>query len=173
MYKKLNEEINRILEKIELEYEHNRPVAKIDVAGLFEQIKPAEKGFITFEEAKRVKDFLGLTGEETRMELTGIRNAIVRYYADIAETFYEIPRKDHTQEELDNMEVIQDQMSAFTAVIDSMTMNMQEAFTKPKVIGKIVEYSDGFNIQDEHNANMLVKNYPSLKRLLQDLASNM
>ena len=68
-------------------------------------------------------------------------------------------------------------MSAFTSVIDNLKWNkqaVQEAFLPNyEVLGTIVQYKDGFNILDDNKEKMLNKNYPSLKKLLQDLASNM
>ena len=39
--------------------------------------------------------------------------------------FYEIPKKEHTEEEMNEFDKMQDQMSAFTAVIDSLKWNLK------------------------------------------------
>lgn len=177
--KGLNQEFEKIKENIELFYKSSLPYADIDVEGLYNTIKPSQQGFISDKEIENVKDFLGLTGNETKEELIGIRNSIVKYYAQQSELFYEKPRKEHTQKEIENHFIMQDQMSAFTSVIDSITpsteeTNIEEAFTtSPKILGTIVQYENGFNVQDEHKKDMLIKNYASLKKLLIDLANNL
>lgn len=168
--KKLNEELD-IINKNGYKY------AEFDVEGLYNTIIPKEHGFISGDEIKQVEEFLGLTGEESFEELTAIRNTIVKYWSDYTDKFYEIPRKEHTEEEIDETERMRDQMSAFTSVIDNLKWNkqaVQEAFLPNyEVLGTIVQYKDGFNILDDNKEKMLNKNYPSLKKLLQDLASNM
>ena len=123
--------------------------AEFDVEGLYNTIVPKEHGFIS----------------------------IVRYWSDYTDKFYEIPRKERTEEEIDEAERMRDQMSAFTSVIDNLKWNkqaVQEAFLPNyEVLGTIVQYKDGFNILDDNKEKMLNKNYPSLKKLLQDLANNM
>lgn len=42
-----------------------------------------------------------------------------------------------------------------------------------QVLGTIIEEKQGFNILDENKEKMLVKNYPSLKQMLLDLADNL
>lgn len=168
--RKLNEELD-IINKNGYKY------AQFDVAKLYNTIVPKEHGFISGDEIKQVEEFLGLTGEESFEELTAIRNTIVRYWSDYTDKFYEIPRKEHTEEEIDEAERMRDQMSAFTSVIDNLKWNkqaVQEAFLPNyEVLGTIVQYKDGFNILDDNKEKMLNKNYPSLKKLLQDLANNM
>lgn len=168
--KKLNEELKTI-------NKDGYNFAEFDVEGLYNTIVPKEHGFISGDEIKQVEEFLGLTGEESLEELTAIRNTIVKYWSDYIDKFYEIPRKDHTEEELDEFDKMQDQMSAFTSVIDNLKWDkksVQEAFLPNyEVLGTIVQYKDGFNILDDNKEKMLNKNYPSLKKLLQDLANNM
>ena len=168
--KKLNEELD-IINKNGYKY------AQFDVEELYNTIVPKEHGFISGDEIKQVEEFLGLTGEESLEELTAIRNTIVRYWSDYTDKFYEIPRKERTEEEIDEAERMRDQMSAFTSVIDNLKWNkqaVQEAFLPNyEILGTIVQYKDGFNILDDNKEKMLNKNYPSLKKLLQDLANNM
>ena len=168
--KKLNEELKTI-------NKDGYNFAEFDVEGLYNTIVPKEHGFISGDEIKQVEEFLGLTGEESLEELTAIRNTIVRYWSDYTDKFYEIPRKERTEEEIDEAERMRDQMSAFTSVIDNLKWDkksVQEAFLPNyEVLGTIVQYKDGFNILDDNKEKMLNKNYPSLKKLLQDLANNM
>ena len=42
-----------------------------------------------------------------------------------------------------------------------------------QVLGTIIEEKHGFNLLDENNQKMLMKNYPSLKQMLLDLANNL
>lgn len=175
--KDLNKTFTRINENIELFYKLKFPYANIDVENLFNTIKPEEKGFISDKEIEDIKHFLNIDGTETKEELTGLRNSIVKYYAQESEEFHKKPRTEHTEEEIENYFQMQDQMSAFVAVIDSLMPSKNEVneslFSTPKVIGKIVQYEEGFNIQDENNTNMLIKCNPSLKNLLLDLANNL
>lgn len=51
---------------------------------------------------------------------------------------------------------------------------MEEGILPPRyeILGTIIEEKGTFNILDKDGQRMLVKNYPSLKQLLTDLAAN-
>lgn len=118
-------DIKKLIEELDIINKNGYKYAQFDVEELYNSIVPKEHGFIYEDEIKQVEEFLGLTGEESFEELTAIRNTIVRYWADYADKFYEIPKKERTEEEIDEFDKMQDQMSAFTAVIDSLKWNLK------------------------------------------------
>lgn len=52
---------------------------------------------------------------------------------------------------------------------------LDEGFLPPsyEVVGTIIEEKGTYNILDEKGQRLLVRNYPSLKKMLNDLADNM
>ena len=108
--------------------------ADFDVQGLFE-IKPRRFHFIEEDEVQAVREFLKLDEVETEEELRAIRNTIVRYVADGAEEKRkqsdELAKKWHEENpegdfgdfmKQNPYDIMWDQMSAFTHVIDMELM---------------------------------------------------
>ena len=90
-------DIKKLIEELDIINKNGYKYAQFDVEELYNSIVPKEHGFIYEDEIKQVEEFLGLTGEESFEELTAIRNTIVRYWADYADKFYEIPKKKSTR----------------------------------------------------------------------------
>ena len=121
----------RLSEAFSIYTDEGLKFADFDVEGLFNTIKPRRFHFIEEDEIEAVKDYLGITGEETEDELRAIRNTIVRYVADGAEERRkesdELSRKWHEENpdgdfadfmKQNPYDIMWDQMSAFTHVID-------------------------------------------------------
>lgn len=121
--KKLNEQIEKLLE---VDYKF----ADFDADTLYKFV-PESRGSITFEEVDKIKELIGITGNETPEQLRAIRNTIVKYRADRAEYDKAQAEHDWEVEKATNpnanlsefrknctYDIRQDQMSAFVHVID-------------------------------------------------------
>ena len=181
---KLNEKLDSLLEEVQF--------SDFDVEGLYKTIIPKEFHVISNEEIQQVKDFIPLTGNETEPELIAIRNAIVKYCADKAETIdrgeenYKVWKEENPEKSFSDFmkqnayDILWDQMSAFTHVIDmelyklneSCKIKTNESINEYKVIAKILEGVNGYNIT-ENDRPMLLKDVPNLKDLLTQLAKHM
>lgn len=128
-----------LLEAFNIRTEDNLKYADFDVESLY-KFRPETMGTITFDEIEEVKKLIGLTGEETEEELRAIRNTIVRYWSDRLE--YDIAQAEHDWEieKASNpdanisefrknctCDIRQDQMSAFTHVIDMLLHSIKES----------------------------------------------
>lgn len=172
---KLNEKLDSLLEEVEF-YDFN-------VEGLYNEIIPKQFHIISNEEIKKVKDFIPITGKETKEELSAIRNTIVKYCADVAETMdrgeesYKLWKQQNPEKSFSDFmkqnpyDILWDQMSAFTHVIDmelyklNESCKIDESINGYKVIAKILESENGYNIT-ENDRPMFLKDKPTLKDLL-------
>lgn len=174
-----------LLEAFNIRTENNFKYADFDVESLY-KFTPETMGTITFEEVEEVKKLIGLTGEETEEELRAIRNTIVRYWSDRleydraqAEHDWEVEKASNPDANISEFrknctyDIRQDQMSAFTHVIDMLLHNLKEDVNEDlkgyETVAKIIKNDDGYNVA-EGNEPMLIKNEPSLKELLLQLA---
>lgn len=228
-----------LLEAFNIRTENNFKYADFDVESLY-KFRPETMGTITFDEVKEVKKLIGLTGEETEEELRAIRNTIVRYWSDRleydraqAEHDWEVEKASNPDADISEFrknctyDIRQDQMSAFTHVIDMLLHGINEslqvgdvakcgtiwvkvkdikdnkAIVEPihkddvdlgkfkdeeqvlltdlcknedlkgyETVAKIIKNDDGYNVA-EGNEPMLIKNQPSLKELLLQLAKHL
>ena len=103
---------------MEIQLIKGKPFAKIDVKGLFKSVVPKEQGYISREEANEVIKFLELPKNLSEYELRAVRNSIVKFYADQSDRLRDTNREEFWK--------IQDQMSAFVAVIDDLIFDVKD-----------------------------------------------
>ena len=97
--------------------------ADIDAKSVYDNCINKDFGSHTFEEADKFKEFVGITKDTNEEELRGIRNTLVRYWADECKKYSgDDWGRSRSKEESDRNWKMGDQMQFFTTVID-MTIN--------------------------------------------------
>lgn len=123
--------IKSLLEAYNIIQDGKFKFADVDVEGLCNSVVPKELHYISKNEIQQVRDFLKLDEVETEEELRAIRNSIVRYITDKALELRpeqeELSKKWHEENpdgdfsdfmKQNPYDILWDQMSAFTHVID-------------------------------------------------------
>ena len=130
--------IRSLVEAYDLIQDGKFKFADVDVETLCNTVIPEELHYISGEEVDKVREFLKLDEVETEEELRAIRNSIVRYITDKALELRphqeELSQKWHEENpdgtfsdfmKQNPYDILWDQMSAFTHVID---MELQKRF---------------------------------------------
>jgi len=119
-FRQLNETIN-------LYMVNGLNYADIDAKSVYDNCVNKDFGSHTFEEADKFKEFVGITPETTEAELRGIRNTLVRYWADYVKEYKgDDWGRSRSKEESDREFKMGDQMQFFTTVIDMAIDNLPE-----------------------------------------------
>ena len=93
--------------------------ADIDAKSVYDNCINKDFGSHTFEEADKFKEFVGITKDTNEEELRGIRNTLVRYWADECKKYNgDDWGRSRSKEESDRNWKMGDQMQFFTTVID-------------------------------------------------------
>ena len=122
--------IKQLNEVLSLYTEGKFKFANFDVAGLYRDIVPEEFHYITEDEVEEIKDYLNLDEIETEEELRAMRNTIVKYCSDNTdrsndEELYQQWKEENPYGSFKDFmkqnprDIMWDQMSAFTSVIDN------------------------------------------------------
>lgn len=123
--------LKQITEVLAMHVEDGYNFADIDVKGLYDTVIPKRLHYIEPEEIQEIRDYLHLDNIETEQELRAIRNTIVQYCYDeskplrdkndelAAKWKQENPNGSFADFIAQNpYDIMWDQMSAFTHVID-------------------------------------------------------
>lgn len=111
--------IKQLNEAINLYMVNGLNYADIDAKSVYDNCINKDFGSHTFEEAAKFKEFVGITPETTEAELRGIRNTLVRYWADYVKEYKgDDWGSSRSKEESDREFKMGDQMQFFTTVID-------------------------------------------------------
>ena len=101
--------------------------ADIDAKSVYDNCINKDFGSHTFEEADKFKEFVGITKDTNEEELRGIRNTLVRYWAEECERYSgDDWGRSRSKEESDRNWKMGDQMQFFTTVIDMAIDNLPE-----------------------------------------------
>lgn len=119
--------IKQLNEAINLYMVNGLNYADIDAKSVYDNCVNRDFGSHTFGEAAKFKEFVGITPETTEAELRGIRNTLVRYWADCVKEYKgDDWGRSRSKEESDKEFKMGDQMQFFTTVIDMAIDNLPE-----------------------------------------------
>ncbi len=123
--------LKQITEVLAMHVEDGYDFADIDIKGLYDTIIPKRLHYLEPEEIQEIRDYLDLDNVKTEQELRAIRNSIVQYCYDeskplrdkndelAAKWQKENPSRTFADFMAQNpYDIMWDQMSAFTHVID-------------------------------------------------------
>lgn len=119
--------IRQLNEVLNLYQDGKYKYADIDAKSVYDNCINKDFGSHTFEEADKFKEFVGITKDTKEEELRGIRNTLVRYWADECKKYNgDDWGRSRSKEESDRNWKMGDQMQFFTTVIDMAIDNLPE-----------------------------------------------